>query len=163
MAQTIKAEITAYAVVYLKAADDLATGQQVIKIGSLSPIEVEDGTADGQANRVYADRDTSGSAQTYDLYDFGGATDGDGAYTLANVKGIFLKNNDSTADLTVTKGDTNGWTGLGTTYTITIAPGGIFQWWNGDGVTVTDASSHTFKVDPNSGTGGFDLVVIGEQ
>ena len=163
MAQTIKAALTAFLEVAQTSSGDLSSGNQKIQFGSTSAINIPDGTADGSANRVYADRDIVGSTIDYDLFDFAGASDGDGVYALTVVKGIFVKNNDATADVTISNGTTNGWTGFGATYSIKIAPGGVFCWWDPDGVAVADASSHTLKIAPASGTGGFDLVVIGEQ
>ncbi len=84
-----------------------------------------------------------------------------GSITLVEVRAIFVRCRDYA--LTFAKGGTNGWTGLGTAWTITPPAGCWFRIVCGtDGAMGTTASVKTIDITNASGsTATYDVVIVG--
>lgn len=133
-------------------------------------VSLTDGTAGGQANKVFHDRRTLAASATEDLDLAGVLLDAYGAaITFARVKGIFISAaTANTNNVIVGNATSNGWaTLLSATGTVTLRPGAGFcaiaGAADGIGYAVTAGTGDLLKV-ANSGAGTsveYDIVIIG--
>lgn len=157
MAGSVSTKYVVWAEASFTSSDDLASDGSKLTIGSLL-----ESTIAATMDRVYAD--TATTTTTYDLYDFGGATDQVGrTFALTGVKLLVIKNSSADNALTFYASSSGGWTtGLPTSAEreINLDPGGIFFWYNPDGIAVTDSTDHKIDVVPGD-TSGFSILVGG--
>ena len=130
----------------------------------------ETGTGASQADLVWADQARSINATTNDDLDLaGGLTDGLGAtVTMARLKLIYIKNNETTAGRVIQLGGsaTNPVSTLfgATPDYLTIPPGGIFCLAVPDATAfaVTGGSADTIRIrNPNASAITYDIILIG--
>jgi hypothetical protein len=133
-------------------------------------VNLTDGTAAGQANKVFHDRRTLAASATEDLDLAGVLLDAYGAaITFARVKGIIISAAAANANnVVVGNATSNGWaTLLSATGTVTLRPGASFCAFagaaDGTGWAVTAGTGDLLKV-ANSGAGTsveYDIVIVG--
>ena len=101
----------------------------------------------------------SGGTGTIDLTSLPDAGGNAGAVTFSGLKLQFVKfiNPSTNANaITIAKGASNGHTGLGSSFSITLQPGGEYLWKGNDNTTDVGGSDKTFDL---SGTGSQSLQV----
>lgn len=133
-----------------------------------SPVVLEEGTGDYQANKLFYKKSTltSGSAETHDLRGAATTTDPFGtALTFGTVKAlIFRASADNTTNLTIGNG-TNPFVGPfgGGTHTLSLQPGGIIVLVAPKtGWTSASGTSDDLKVTNGSGASAtYSVTVIG--
>lgn len=149
------------ALAQLTSTGDLASSGPKVELPQQT-ITLSDGTGDAQVNRVYADvKGESTLAQNIDVYDFGGELDELGrSFALAKIKVFLCVNHNSATDLSIS-GGTNPW--FFPAGGLVVKPGGFFFKYDPAGITVTDGSAHEIIIDPDSGDGGYSLLIAGSQ
>jgi hypothetical protein len=133
-------------------------------------VNLTDGTAAGQANRVFSDRRSIAASGAEDLDLAGVLLDAFGAaITFARIKGLYIAAASTNVNNVVVGADaTNPWaTLLSATGTITLRPGACFAAFagaaDGTGYAVTAGTGDLLQV-ANSGAGSaveYDIFVVG--
>ncbi len=146
-----------------------ATGAQVT-IDQLTDITLADGTAAGQADRMFEDTRTLSASANEDLDLAGVLTDRLGnTITFARVKGLYIAASAAnTNNVVVGAAASNQWaTLLNTTGTLQIKPGAAFLYRTGaldaTGHTVTAGTGDLLRIT-NGGAGTsvtYDIIIIG--
>lgn len=133
-------------------------------------VSLTDGTAAGQANKVFHDRRTLAASATEDLDLSGVLLDAYGAaITFARVKGLFISAAaGNTNNVIVGNATSNGWaTLLSATGTVTLRPGASFAAIagvaDGTGYAVTAGTGDLLKVANSAGSTSveYDIVIVG--
>jgi len=152
---------------------DLGTGSST---GALSAaVTLTEGTGINQANRKFEDTRTltATTAETIDIFDFGGVTDPHGrAYTLSKVRKLIIKNTSTTAANLLKvggEGTAAAWNspfGGDDTSLLVVEPGGILvlEAPSAAGYAVADTSNHLLKIENMGSTSTiYNIIVVGSQ
>lgn len=122
------------------------------------------GTGSSQADRVlatYSNAIAGGATETIDLASFVDALAATGQ-SMAEVRAIRFR--PSTTAMSLAPGASNGWTGLGADFKVTLPIGTLFELVNAtDGRLPITGSSKTIAITNTSGgtAGSYDLEIIG--
>lgn len=166
---TLSSKINLRVASNLSSALDLVTAQA--NLSKSYSVELDNGTAAGQADRVFADTRTLAASATENLDLAGSLTDALGAaVTFAKVKAIIFKAADANTNNVIVGGDvTNTFFpmfGLETD-SLVLRPGALVALVCGEadaaGYAVTAATADLLKV-ANSGAGtpvSYDVIIIG--
>src|SRR5688572_223704 len=148
---------------------DLGTASAVLSKGY--EMSLVDGTAAGQANRIFHDTRTLAASANEDLDLAGVLTDAFGTVlTFARVKGLIVAAAAANSNNVIVGGAASNqfltWAGAGT-HTVTVRPGGVFALWTGaadaTGYAVTAGTGDLLRI-ANSGAGTsvtYDVIVVG--
>jgi hypothetical protein len=96
----------------------------------------------------------SSGVATIDMTSLTGS--GGGALSISGSKGRFFRFQapvSNGAGITVSKGASNGFAGVGAAFSVLIPPGGEFMWYDGGNGTAVDGTHKTFDL---AGTGSTD-------
>lgn len=138
----------------------------------LALAELTDGTGANQANTIWHDQRTlpTATAETIDVYDFGGGTPSTLGTAIANakVKLLLIQNTHASDSLTIGgEGSAAAWNspfGASDTATMTLPAGGtlLLVAPSAAGYTVADVSNHLLKINnPGANSVTYKIVVIG--
>jgi hypothetical protein len=151
------------------AALDLASGS--VQVAKPYTVNLTDGTAAGQANRIFHDTRTLAASANEDLDLAGVLTDAFGAsLTFARIKGLIVAASAANANNVIVGGAASNqfvsWVGAGT-HTLTVRPGGVLALMAGaadaTGYAVTAGTGDLLRI-ANSGAGtsvSYDVILVG--
>ncbi len=150
--------------------NDLGVGTAAsIDIGTLVDFSLADGTAVGQADRIFSDTRTVNASTNDDLDLAGVLTDSFGAtVTFVKVKGLFIRSAAAnTQNFSVGNAAANQWaTLLNATGTVTMRPGAVLLVAAGvadaTAYGVTAGTGDLFRVANGAGTSiSYDIIIVG--
>lgn len=145
-----------------------------IELGAFLDFSLADGTAAGQADRVFSDTRTVNASTNDDIDLAGPLTDSFGAtVTFAKIKGLWIRSagtghplGANTQNFTVGGAPTNGWTSLLAATAVTMRPGQVAQFQcaptDATGWAVTAGTGDLLRVA--NGAGGainYDIIIVG--
>lgn len=151
------------------AALDLASAQALLN--KSYSMELADGVAAGQANRIFHDQRTLAASATEDLDLAGSLIDAFGStLTFVKVKGLIVSAAAANTNNVIVGGASSNqfvsWAG-GATHTVTVRPGAVFALFAGaadsTGYAVTAGTGDLLKIANSAGTTSvtYDVIVIG--
>lgn len=155
--------------VILKACESIASENQAGPVwhtfDAFGGVQLTNGTAAGQADKVWSDRRTLGAGATDNL-DLAGSVNAlfGGTVTFAKVKAFVVYNRTAGQTLTYKKANPNGFAGMvsGTTDGIEVETGGFFFWYAPSGKTVTAGTGDLFSITNSAGSScDYDIFVVG--
>lgn len=137
-----------------------AANQTVTQNGFNTALNLTASTSPNVKKAVAATVTLTSGAATIDLTSLVGV--GGGAVSLSGSKGRFFRfkaPSGNGAGITVSKGASNGFTGLGSAFSVLIPPGGEFTWYDGGNGTAVSGSVKTLDL---AGTGSTDSLSVEE-
>ena len=161
---TLQAKIAAAMEIHFTGDADL--GENSFDLARFADIGLQNGTGNGQADTVFADKRTLGGSATEDLDLAGGSLSNPvgQALTFATVKAILVRAAAANGGNIVVGGDINDAPLFSdASDKIPVLPGGVFLWVApATGITITGGTGDILQIEnTDAGSASYDIVILG--
>jgi hypothetical protein len=141
----------------------LSAGYEALRVSASGESAIEVGTTDGKADVVVRLATTLAASATVDV-DLRALVGAAGeTITLAEVHGIVGVIKTAGGTGTVTPHATNGWTGLGSAYSIPVSANGVFAIANGPGIAVSSTNKVFTYTNTGAASADIELYIVGRK